>query len=411
MQPLKLIIPESFYDTQLYMGRLYAWNVDGSIATYDWNCLIESIIRRLGEPSRLPLECAFRRGDYLYGKRWDLFFRDKEILSRIVKRFERFAQSPIEINNKDLTSSLLGRQDNPLPFPHADSIMFRKRLYTVGPQGVHSAACNKQTIMPVSTRSKCDWDCPTFGLAKSRFWGLAIAAGNEGLFEYRPQYNEEPARAEDSGTDRDHRDCTSCEWMYFSIYGSSHVHPGFMLEFSHESTRRRHRQEREPDGQRRHFAGTRQADQIFTQQERETQHNGIGYTWGAHDKICRFADRRIEVVRFNPWTGNEGDVYEPVGELDVMAVKGGFVCAQTALFGFVVEFDRCLVVIDSETLQPMNLWDEPVNWRVFRHSKYYANQLHVMYDNRIEVFSFNQDFLQDQSAKLAGYAYSDVASA
>lgn len=410
MQPLKLIIPGAYFDTQLYMGRLYAWRTDGSIATYDWNRLIERITGRLGEPSSLPVDCAFRRGDYLYGKHWDLIFRDREIRDLIIQRFERYSNAPIEISLRELDSCSVGQQDNPLPFPHADSILFRKKMYTVGREGVHSASCNKRTRKPVSTRAQRVWDCPAFGLAKSRYWGIAIAAGEEGVFECRPQRYEEPTRAGDGATERAYRDCTACEWMFFSIYGSSHVHSGFMLEFSHERTQRRPREEWEPNEQRRLFEATRYADQIFTERDHHALHGGVGYTWGAHDKICRFADQRIEVVRFNPWTTDQEEVYERVGELEVMVQKGGFVCAQTALFGFVVEFDRCLVVVDSETLRPTNLWGEPVNWRVFRHSKFYANQLHVMYDDRLEVLSFNQDYFQNQADKLAGYGYSEATA-
>lgn len=410
MQPLKLVIPRSFFDTQMYMGRLYAWNSDGSIVTYNWNSLVDSIIRRLGEPARLPLVCAFQRGDYLYGKHWDLLFRDEEIRNRIIRRFEHLSQSPIEITPQELASSELDHQDNPQPFPHADSLVFRKTLYTAGPNGLHSASCNRGTKRPVSTRSQRVWDCPVFGLAKSRYWGIAIAAGNEGLFECRPQYYKEPRPAETPGTDRHHRDCTACEWMFFSIYGSSHVHPGFMLEFSLKSTRRDRDEDREIDGESRQFTGTREADQIFAEQEQQDRPDGIGYTWGAHDKICRFADQRIDVVRFDPWSVNQERMYELVGRLDVQAQKGAFVCAQTALFGFVVEFDRCLVVIDSDTLQPSNLFGEPVNWRVFRHSKFYANQLHVMYDDRLEIFSFNQDCFESQTEKRAGYRYDENAA-
>ena len=410
MQPLKLIIREPFFDTQLYMGRLYGWRADGSIATYDWNRLLESIIERSGPESRLPLECAFLRGDYLYGTQWDLLFRDQEIKRIILGRFERFASTPIEISQRELTSCLLGQQDSPMPFPHSDSIIFKKKLYTVSPCGLHAATCDKRTRKPISTRAQRAWDCPAFGLAKSRYWGMAIAAGEQGIFEFRPQHNEEPAPAGNSDATQQHRDCTVCEWMFFSLYGSSHVQPGFMLEYSHESTRRGRREEWETDDQRRRFIAARDADGIFETAGEAAYPERVVYSWGAHDKICRLTDQRIDVVKFNPWSANREHVFEPIGSLRVMPVKGGFVSAQTALFGFVVEFDRCLVVVDGGSLEPTNLWGEPVNWRLFRYSKFYANQLHVAYDDRLEVLSFNHDYFRDQTTKVAGYRYSAAAA-
>jgi hypothetical protein len=45
---------------------------------------------------------------------------------------------------------------------------------------------------------------------------------------------------------------------------------------------------------------------------------------------------------------------------------------------------------------------EPVNWRVFPRSKHYANHLHVVYDDRLEVWSFNHDYFLDQKKKRLG---------
>ena len=409
MRPLVLTIRQPFFDTQLYMGRLYGWCLDGSVATYDWNRLLALVIDRLGPDSRLPLECGFRRGDYLYGKHWELLFRDEEIRNVIMRRFERWSEVPIEIENRELESSFVGRQDSPMPFPHADSVVFKRKLYTAGAQGIHVASCNKRTRKPVSTRTERRWDCPAFGLAKSRYWGLAIAAGEEGVFEYHPDRIDEPTRS-GNGAARKARDCTLCEWMYFSLYGSSHNCPGFMLEFGHNSTRSKGVAQWETEEPRRKFIAELEPDSIFEARGPQGHPGGPAYTWGAHDKICRLANRQIEVVRFNPWSLQEGRPFEQLTSVEVMETKGEFVSAQTALFGFIVEFDNCLVIIESASNQPLNRWGEPVNWRVFRHSKFYANQLHVAYHDRLEVLSFNQDYFSNQETKVAGYRYSASAA-
>jgi hypothetical protein len=40
MQPLKIVIPGEFWDTQMYSGRLYMFRSDGAVQTVDWDRLI-----------------------------------------------------------------------------------------------------------------------------------------------------------------------------------------------------------------------------------------------------------------------------------------------------------------------------------------------------------------------------------
>jgi hypothetical protein len=413
MQPLKIVIPGTFYDTQLYMGRLHVWRTDGTIATYDWNKLIERVKGRFGEPANLLIECAFKRGDYLYGQHWDLVFRDNEIRTLLIQRFEQFAREQIILAAEDLQASILGMQDSPLPFPHADSIIFKRKLYTVGPRGLYLANCDKTTKKAVSTVGKRLWDCPTFGLAKSRFWGIAIAAGEEGVYECRPSESQMPVpSAVEEDQSGSTRDCTSCEWMFFSIYSSSHSNPGYMVEYRHQSQDKLQLMAPGFLTSGRYFSGTHTMRQIFDGADQTPTRPDAPkeYSWGTHDKICRFANQRIDVMRFNPWAKPDQPKFQLTGSIPVMTAKGEFVGAQAATFGFVVEFDNCLVVLQSDTLKPTNLWGEPVNWRVFRHSKFYTNQLHVIYNDRLEIFSFNQDYFEDQSNKIAGYTYSPSAA-
>jgi hypothetical protein len=76
MQPLKLTIHGEFLDTQLYQGRLYLFGCDGSIQGLDWDALIDDW--DVPEETKLAMTCAFTRSDYLYGNKWDLFFKDRE---------------------------------------------------------------------------------------------------------------------------------------------------------------------------------------------------------------------------------------------------------------------------------------------------------------------------------------------
>jgi len=47
---------------------------------------------------------------------------------------------------------------------------------------------------------------------------------------------------------------------------------------------------------------------------------------------------------------------------------------------------------------------ESVHWRVFPRSENYSNQLHIIYEDHIQIVSFVHDYFVDQSQKLLGFA-------
>ena len=76
--------------------------------------------------------------------------------------------------------------------------------------------------------------------------------------------------------------------------------------------------------------------------------------------------------------------------------------AKVALFGTVVEFDSGLVVLTSDGNRH-RVAGEPVSWRVFPRSRHYEDHLHVIYDDRLEVHSFNHDYACRPARKNFGH--------
>lgn len=67
--------------------------------------------------------------------------------------------------------------------------------------------------------------------------------------------------------------------------------------------------------------------------------------------------------------------------------------------------DRILVIrSDSDAEPKLDVFDEePCHWRVFPKSEHYSNQLHILYEDRVEIISFVHDYFLDQAHKLAGF--------
>ena len=382
MSPVKLTIPGQYWDAQIYQGRLYLFSIDGSILTLNWDNLIRDM--QIDNPLKLALKCAFMRGDYLYRVARTGIFHDEEFKAIMNRRFSALADLPLVVEEKEIERVLLGQQDNLFPFPHTDSTIYYQHLYVTSQSGVFSSGCSGRTKYPVSTRINKRWDCPVLALSAS-YNCLALAAGGEGLWEYPLRPNNSFATSP-SIHNLAEQHCNECQWAFYSIYGSSAKGPGFLAAY--------HKKYVQDEGHRE-FHGLISEEEIFSDSEEP-----VGtYSWAAQDKICQTANGSIRVAKYQPW-----DKETPIrflGRLPLERHGEAIVSAKVAMFGTVVELDSSLIVISSNG-GLLSIDGEPVSWRVFPRSRHYENHLHIIYDDRLEILSFNHDYLIDQQKKISG---------
>lgn len=382
MQPLKIIIPGEYWDSYIYKGRLYLFGIDGNIITLDWDKLISSW--KIDGTLQLALECAFMRSDFLYGRSLQKLFHDPEIRELVKNKFERLSRTDLMITKDTLMKLSIGVQDNLCAFPHSDCEIYHQQLYVSAPSGVMQASAGRGTKYPISTRIEKKWDAPVFGLSAS--WGsLALAAGDEGLFELEVgtgRYTWISNTSEPKIISKNH--CVRCNWMFHSIFGSSDS-GGFLAAFQKESSSN----DREYS---RTFDRTVHSDELWDK---------TGYAWGVQDKFYLATKDKFYVSKYQPWKEKNEQRIFSLGIVEKKLDEGDVISASVATFGIVVEFDKALAVYPS-TGESLLLNGEPVNWRVFPRAKHYENQLHVIWDDRLEILSFNQDYLVDQSSKILG---------
>lgn len=385
MSPLRLIIPGRYWDSQIYRGRLHLFRMDGDILTLDWDGLIDKL--RVHDDLKLAARSAFQRSDFLYGVAATGIFRDAEIREIISDRFHDLSQVPLELSRQEIDRTAVGRQDNLFPFPHADSEIYNRRLYVSSRAGVFTASCGGSTKYPVSTRIARLSEMPVSAVRAS-YRSLALAAGEEGLWQYDLDDFRDGSRTECVASQH----CSECQWAFHSIYGSSSTGAGILASY----LKRRERAEwTEREEWRRTLDRVIPDSEIFADFE-----NPDGeYSWAAQDKICQAANGSIRVAKYEPW--NEKSPLRRLGVLPLARNGEAIVSAKVALFGTVVELDSGLMVICSDGTM-LDVCDEPVSWRVFPRSRHYENHLHVIHDDRLEVLSFNHDYLIDQQAKVSG---------
>lgn len=385
VRPVTLRVPGRYWDSQLYAGRLYLFEQDGSLRTVDWDRLIDD-----WSPENdldLAVESAFRRSSLLYREDFQLMLSDKDARALIVNKFERLASRNLDLEPRRLEALTIKREKNRFPFPHSDSTIYDSSLYVASSEGLSSVQLHRDDPYdPVgweADRAKKRWDARILGLSAS-YQTLALAAGTDGLFELSLRADGfDNVPVPDDPIRRAEFNCTACSWVSYNIYGSSASAAGGLAMY------RLSRVGDRDEDYVRQFESFIPAVQIF---------GTVGYSWGSQDKLCQLVDGHINVVQYarRRW--------RRVGGLEVHAAAGVLVSAATALYGLVLEFEHEIRVLCSDG-SIVRFEAEPVNWRIFPRSRYYENQLHILHDDYLEVVSLNQDYFVDQKQKLSGATY------
>lgn len=399
MQPLKITVQGDFWDCQIYRGRLYLWHTDGSIGVYNWDNLIEETFKK--EVDDLVLQCAFTRGDYLYGSDFPLLFRDLEIKDVLFNKFSKASDKDLFISPKRLKKFELSKQDNPALELPTDTYIYNNTLFTLTDSGVYSASVHKKnTKFGVSTRLNKLWDCPLLSI-KAKGNTLAMAGGDEGLFElHLDNYYGDLLELEkvDSRIYKvsDHHS-SLVDWSFASLYSSSYVDSGFLAAFGWNENQDRSKLERR-------FKKVIPDSRIFEK---------TGFSWGCQEKIYLANCNTIEVVKYiqkGMSSENEDSAFQHLESIDFDAIHGSITSGGIAYFGIIIEYEDALSVLCSDDAL-ITLPEAVARWRVYPRSKRYENHLHIIYEDRLTIYSFNHDYFVDQASKLKGIQYREPPQA
>jgi hypothetical protein len=381
LPPIRITIPGSYWDSQIYSGDLILFDLDGSIVSVDWTRLVGSIV--LPDDLRMVAEAALLGSARFYSPEVLRVIQDPEVQPIIVAKFAR-----LEELTRDMTVNLAGierRADNRFPFPHNDSEFHYGSLYVGARSGVfqvNSASVNARLNSPKKLT-----DVPTLDIA-AKHAAVAVAAGSDGLLEIRTK-----ARGDEHAVRVAPNACSTCEWTYASLVGSDHGHKLFVAAFTlvrEDSSDPRNRRKI------RRFDGVVTNEQLFGKADDATE----TIQWGAKDRLYQYRDGRFDVVRNS---SNGTTSFQRLGHQGTTAKfeLSQFVAVRVAPFGSVLEFDdRLEVLLNSGNV--ITLLGEPVNWRVYPRSMNYLNHLHVIYEDRIEIIAITSDYFVRPDARMFG---------
>jgi hypothetical protein len=400
MQPVKISIQGDYIDCQIYRGRLYLWTFDGKVKVYKWYDLINSLPN--SKRDALPLKFCFLDGNYLYKSDLVELFHDSDFKKILIDKFSILSKQNYELSEKLVDKYLYGEQDTPNNTLPTDTEIYGSILYYITEQGLFSSTAHRDNHKyPVSTKSTKLWDCNLLSIKANKYPQLALSGGNEGLFEFdmssefRRRWNlKDPVQISKKHS-------SFANYTYWSIYNSSLTESSYMALFDLKKADNAVVTDVFDFGKskfHREFKGEITEKKIF-----KTQGDRNNLSWGIDDKIYRATDNGFEIVRFrnNPKKDKGEEQFTQLQNLNLQAWKGKVIGGGTSYYGTIVECENALVVLLSNG-QSKTIEGPITRWRVYPRSMNYQNHLHVIKDDRIEIYSFNQDYFLDQNEKLIG---------
>lgn len=395
MQPAKITIKGDFIDCQIYRGRLYLWTMRGTLCTYDWNAFIDSICH--SDRKKLSFTLTFKDGHYLYKNSLIELFKDPDFKRLLLRKFKVMDNLQLVFTEKQLQKFLIGEQDVPGGELPTDTEIYSSNLYFVNDNGLFCSTAHRKEGNPVSSRPVKLWDCKILSLKANRYPQIALSAGEEGLFELN--VSKEAVRNEKDKliTKISKRHSSFANYSYLSIYSTSLIEKSYMAYYGwYYDNNKRYIRTYQEDIDQSHIFNDRQ-----------------GISWGADDKLYLFDDNGFDIVKFsnsredfdNKRAFNNINNYDTQTDRFNQDKNGRIINAGTAYFGNIVEFENSLWIFQSDG--NTTKIEKPVTrWRIYPRSINYENQLHVILDDCIEIYSFNHDYFLDQEKKVMGLMYS-----
>ena len=406
MQPLKISIKGDYYDCQIYRGRLYLWDFNGGLKVYDWTSLVQSLIK--SETDKIALTFSFLDGNYLYKTSLIELFKDKDFKNLLLKKFKRVESKSFQITQKKLSKFLLGEQETPTGILPTDTEIYSNQLYFIHEKGLFSSSAHrsKSEKYLVSSRPAKIWDCNLLSIKANKYPQLALSGGDEGLFEMNTS-RAQPENLKKVESKRpiyqvSNEHSSFSNYSYLNIYNTSLIKESFLATFKWDA-------KLQLTG---HLDVARNFDTKLTDKTLFKTKSKLHFvSWGIADKIYKARNGGFEIIKYNNYANEEKgeEKFQKLSSFNLHAWKGKVTNGGTAYFGNIVECENALIIILSDN-QIITIPGPITRWRVYPRSMNYENHLHVILDESIDIYSFNQDYFLDQDDKTIGIQFRNEKS-
>ena len=398
MQAVKIQIPGDYWDSQIANGRLYLFGRSGDIRVLDWDRLTNGLV--VDASLKPELNWALSRNAALYRARASLGYPAADTWEAVKSKFSILEAQDLEVHTDLQSRYLISQIDNRFPFPHRDSAFEGKQLIIAGQNGLYKAKLSVRSGSGFLETPERLWDGPAFSV-KANAKNLAIAAGDEGLYQFHVGTNSSLTGRFGEMKKLSDKNSVDCGWAFRSIYGSSFKAPGYLIPSWIPATHR-NRGPNERIGQPQEIGDFNLEQSLHDLIPEEEIFKERGYSWACRDSICQVEGNTVRIVRYSPRARKRERVLKDMGRIEITGWKGEVVSACVAVFGIVIECEQA-VVIKLSTEDVLTLPGEVVRFRIFPESPEYENQLHLIYEDRLDILAFTHDYFVNQQSKLIGY--------
>ncbi len=396
----KIIIKGEFWDSYIYSNNLILIKYDGTLESYVWDNIIFSKVFQ-NDRDVLAYKCAYLQGDYLYGISEKDLFDDSDIKKIVEEKFSRLRNLFFEINEiQKFSNSSKKIELRELPI---DLGIYNNVLYYCNSTGVFSRTLRHyNNTRYISSRETELWDGKAQCLKIGYGGRIALSASSDGLFEINFKYNPYSIKDDDSDViEVSNAHSSYCSWAFSSLFSGSYNSASFLTGLRYEKTDKNDIYDVDAQYVLKYFETYNEKD-IFKDREPDS------LIISGNEKLYRITHDKIETVLYTQKNiGTENDIFKLLDERKNIITET-IIDAEVVEFGVIVETQTKLYILLSNgeivTINEKEN-DEIIRWRVFPRSKCYLNQLHIIYSDRIEILSFNDDYFVNQDKKVFGQKF------
>ena len=394
-RPIKITINGDFWDCYIYRNRLFVVSMDKTMNVINW----EKTVNNLFKTKNYGAECAFLHSDYLYSIKDDKLFDDQDFKQLAIEKINKLNDEALNI---DFSSLFLDSNSMKFDQLTIDFEIYNNGLYFSDSSGFYFADINFDRKNPINKNNICQlWDRPVQSINISSSGRIALSTLSDGLYEYneREFFYDGAVSVEQFPSiyliSKDHS--TTANWVFSSLINYSYIDSSKLFPFHWKKEKNSS------------YTLIRDEELILEDKNDNIKEDTI-YAAG-NEKVYQISKNGIKgfVFRQNLDEQSEKNHFKIIDDLESinnwpMSDDDIFIQSRVTDFGIIIETTNSLYVIESDrTIHKYgNLNDKIVKWRVYPRSNCYSNQLHIVYDDRIEIISFNNDCFLDQNNKSIG---------
>lgn len=399
----KISIEGYFYDSYLYKNKLIIIDSDRKVNIYDWEKIVDNYVD--DETKRITIYAAFCNSKFLYNPSYDVFYKDTDFKNLLIEKIKSVKDIIIHSDDLILKKARINQIPSVLEFLPNDILVYKKKFYWCNSDGLFATNINSLSYrgkMSLSSRiiRLVDFEITSLGVSNGGYLTLAALEKGVYLYDIYERNNFGIVEFDNDCIDAEH-DEENSNLMRISNHHASYIKNNYSSLHLGSYYEDDYFQEVEFLNDERRYNKPKRITDLFGNQEES-------FFISANDKIYKISSKGIYLIKFKQSKINTEEEFTLPIQLDSREINiKEIVSSSVELFGVIIEYKNHIdIILSDESVYKIEFASEQlINWRTFAKSNNYRNQLHLIFNDRIEIVSFNTDYFINQNEKKYGIRY------